>query len=80
MIPMRDGIKLFTVVLTPTQTSSPGPFLIQRTPYGSDFPLPENETIPNNRYGFIRADGQGRVYFCFSRICVGNLKVKEVLK
>jgi putative CocE/NonD family hydrolase len=45
MIPMRDGIKLFTVVLTPTQPTKPLPFLIQRTPYGADFPLPEDSTI-----------------------------------
>jgi uncharacterized protein len=51
MIPMRDGIKLFTVVLAPTQHTSPCPFLIQRTPYGSDFPLPEDSTVPVNRMG-----------------------------
>src|SRR5258708_8248868 len=45
MIPMRDGIKLFTVVLAPTQNIKPCPFLIQRTPYGSDFPLPEDSTV-----------------------------------
>jgi putative CocE/NonD family hydrolase len=46
MIPMRDGIKLFTVVLAPTQHISPCPFLIQRTPYGSDFPWPEDSALP----------------------------------
>ncbi|MBP6025714.1 hypothetical protein, partial [Ferruginibacter sp.] len=30
MIPMRDGIKLFTLVLSPTGNTSPLPFLIQR--------------------------------------------------
>ena len=39
MIPMRDGVKLFTVVLAPTQRTKPVPFLIQRTPYGAEFPL-----------------------------------------
>ena len=43
---MRDGIKLFTVVLAPTQHISPCPFLIQRTPYGSDFPWPEDSALP----------------------------------
>lgn len=51
MIPMRDGIKLFTVVLTPTQPTKPLPFLIQRTPYGADFPLPEDSTLPVNAMG-----------------------------
>jgi uncharacterized protein len=51
MIPMRDGIKLFTVVLTPTQHTSRFPFLIQRTPYGSDFPLPEDSTLSLKQMG-----------------------------
>lgn len=38
MIPMRDGIKLFTVVLSPSDVASRLPFLIQRTPYGADLP------------------------------------------
>ncbi len=36
MIPMRDGIKLHTVILKPADIATPLPFLIQRTPYGCD--------------------------------------------
>jgi putative CocE/NonD family hydrolase len=36
MIPMRDGIKLHTVILKPADITTPLPFLIQRTPYGVD--------------------------------------------
>ena len=36
MIPMRDGIKLHTIILKPTDIAAPLPFLIQRTPYGVD--------------------------------------------
>ena len=36
MIPMRDGVKLHTVILKPSDISAPLPFLIQRTPYGVD--------------------------------------------
>ncbi|HME57198.1 MAG TPA: CocE/NonD family hydrolase, partial [Terracidiphilus sp.] len=36
MIPMRDGIKLHTVILKPADIGTPLPFLIQRTPYGVD--------------------------------------------
>src|ERR1700746_3855767 len=32
-IPMRDGIKLFTVVYVPKDFSQPYPILMQRTPY-----------------------------------------------
>jgi len=38
MIPMRDGLHLQTVILTPRQASGPLPILLQRTPYG----VPEN--------------------------------------
>ena len=34
MIPMRDGVRLETVLLTPRNPKGPLPFLIDRTPYG----------------------------------------------
>ena len=34
MIPMRDGVRLQTVILTPRGVREPLPFLIERTPYG----------------------------------------------
>jgi uncharacterized protein len=34
MIPMRDGVKLHAVILTPADISGPLPILLQRTPYG----------------------------------------------
>ena len=43
MIPMRDGIKLYTVILNPVNATKPVPFLIQRTPYGAD-----NNRIPDD--------------------------------
>jgi uncharacterized protein len=33
-VPMRDGVKLFTSVYVPKDTSKPYPILLQRTPYG----------------------------------------------
>ena len=36
MIPMRDGVKLYTVVFTPDSAEGRFPILIQRTPYGSE--------------------------------------------
>ena len=32
-IPMRDGVKLFTAVYVPRDTSRPYPILLSRTPY-----------------------------------------------
>ncbi len=34
MIPMRDGVKLYTVILTPETQTEPLPILMNRTPYG----------------------------------------------
>jgi hypothetical protein len=45
MVPMRDGVKLFTVVFSPTNYSKPLPILIERTPYGADVPIPEDSTL-----------------------------------
>ena len=35
-IAARDGVKLHTVILAPTDAPDPLPFLIERTPYGAD--------------------------------------------
>lgn len=56
MIPMRDGTKLFTVVLSPTGYDKPVPFLIQRTPYGADWPVKEDSAIAtDNLPGYYRS-------------------------
>lgn len=44
MIPMRDGVRLQTVILTPIHQKEPLPILMQRTPYGVPDKAPE--TIP----------------------------------
>src|SRR5512147_412627 len=36
MITMRDGVKLFTAILTPRNAKGPLPLLMTRTPYGAD--------------------------------------------
>jgi putative CocE/NonD family hydrolase len=48
MIPMRDGVKLYTVILTPKDAHGPFPILIQRTPYGAA--VPDNFNILNYTY------------------------------
>ena len=41
MIPMRDGVKLNTVIYSPQSKQSPWPILFTRTPYGvHDTPSP----------------------------------------
>jgi putative CocE/NonD family hydrolase len=34
MIPMRDGVRLHTVIFSPKKAAAPLPFLLMRTPYG----------------------------------------------
>jgi len=36
MIPMRDGVKLHTLIFAPAQATTKLPFLIERSPYGFD--------------------------------------------
>jgi putative CocE/NonD family hydrolase len=45
MVPMRDGVHLQTVILTPIRKKGPLPILLQRTPYGVPEKAPE--TIPH---------------------------------
>jgi putative CocE/NonD family hydrolase len=65
MIPMRDGVKLFTIVFTPKDASAPLPFLLMRTPYGapeSPRPLtaePYQELVEEG-YIFVFQDIRGR--------------------
>lgn len=46
LIPVRDGIQLQTVILTPVNQSGPLPILFRRTPYGVPEKAPE--MMPNN--------------------------------
>lgn len=67
MIPMRDSVKLFTVVFTPVNIAVPFPLLIQRTPYGADkskgySPLedPFIAAMAKEGYIFVFQDIRGR--------------------
>lgn len=48
MIPMRDGVKLFTTIFTPINAGMPVPILITRTPYSAT--RPDNFNILNFTY------------------------------
>jgi putative CocE/NonD family hydrolase len=54
MVPVRDGVKLQTVIFTPKRSTGPLPFLIMRTPYG----VPEKESLfESGSYDELIADG-----------------------
>jgi hypothetical protein len=65
MIPMRDGVKLHTVILTPTDITTPLPFLIDRTPYGADetnraFFFGQHPELARAGYIYVAEDIRGR--------------------
>src|SRR6266536_1951376 len=68
MIPMRDGIKLFTSIYEPKDTSQKYPILLSRTcysvaPYGPDkfkTSIGPNELFPREGYVFVYQDVRGR--------------------
>jgi putative CocE/NonD family hydrolase len=67
MIPMRDGVKLFTSILTPVDAKEPVPILIQRTPYGATLPddynpvnVPYISGMAKEGYIFVKQDIRGK--------------------
>ena len=65
MIPMRDGIRLHTVVLKPADITAPLPFLIQRTPYGADGAsrasfFASRPELAREGYIYVEQDTRGR--------------------
>jgi len=68
MIPMRDGVKLFTAVYTPKDKSNTYPFMLYRTPYsirayGDDFPSTSGYFLwgdmPKEGFVFVYQDIRG---------------------
>jgi len=65
MIPMRDGVKLHTIIFTPKESSEKLPFLMERTPYGvNNYPSPEKngyvKDMASDGYIFVYQDIRGR--------------------
>ena len=52
MIPMRDGIKLYTVIFTPVNAKSTVPILLTRTPYSASFRFPDNTVVALSKNNF----------------------------
>ncbi|MBA3974857.1 MAG: X-Pro dipeptidyl-peptidase [Candidatus Solibacter sp.] len=69
MIPMRDGVKLFTAVYTPKDKSEPYPMMMSRTPYSvAPYGIenyraalgPPSERFFKERFIFVYQDVRGR--------------------
>jgi uncharacterized protein len=54
MIPMRDGVKLYTVILTPVAAKQTSPILVERTPYGASMPYPDDTVVTIPRASTFR--------------------------
>jgi len=60
MVPMRDGTKLFTVVIEPVNATQPLPILIQRTPYSANIELSKDSVFSVSHWSqmaLLAADG-----------------------
>lgn len=68
MIPMRDGVKLFTAIYVPKDESVKYPFLVTRTPYScapygeTAYPrrISSNTALLYEKYIFVKQDVRGR--------------------
>ena len=65
MIPVRDGVRLETVIMTPTNASGPLPILLRRTPYGvpanaNGMSSPALEDLVRDGYIFVVQNLRGR--------------------
>ncbi|MEI9853145.1 MAG: CocE/NonD family hydrolase [Sphingomonas sp.] len=65
MVPMRDGVKLHTVILRPRDQKGPLPILLERSPYGIDEDAPETmpddwQALAKDGYIFVFQSMRGR--------------------
>ena len=73
MIPVRDGVHLQTVILTPVDQTGPLPILFRRTPYGVPDAAPT--TVPTNLKELWRTGTSSS-----SRICAGASSRRATFK
>jgi len=65
MVPVRDGVRLQTVILTPANSTTPLPILFRRTPYGVPDKAPEQmptswKELAQDGYIFVIQNLRGR--------------------
>ena len=68
MVPMRDGVKLYTIVYAPKDTTQAWPFMLLRTPYGiPPYPLDQYKRVlgpspdfDRDGYIFVYQDARGK--------------------
>jgi uncharacterized protein len=65
MVPMRDGVRLQTVIITPVNSTGPLPILLERTPYGVPEQAPDHipvtfKELMQDGYVFVFQNLRGR--------------------
>jgi len=65
LVPMRDGVRLHTVIFTPKAPDGPLPFLLMRTPYGAAgstrvLAIEDYRVLAEEGYIFVFQDIRGR--------------------
>jgi len=50
MVPMRDGVRLYTLIMTPKNSTKPLPILLERTPYDATGGIGD---WPSSRFGVV---------------------------
>ena len=68
MIPMRDGVFLYTEILKPIRDSETFPFLLKRTPYGSETPFQKGDSIKTKNIPATKKLAEGGYIFVFQDI------------
>ena len=61
MVPMRDGVRLYTLILTPKNAKGPLPILLERTPYDATRALSAGEHEVTVEYFEAGGDAVARV-------------------
>jgi putative CocE/NonD family hydrolase len=68
MIPMRDGVRLFTVILIPKHPREPMPIVLTRTPYDAEKRMNEHETASPLMAMALRRDDEPLVRNGYVRV------------
>jgi hypothetical protein len=79
MIPMRDGTKLFTVILSPVNPKTTIPILIERTPYGANIPIPDDTVFQTKLMGAAHTMAREGYIFVFQD-CRGKYKSEGTMQ
>lgn len=79
MIPMRDGTKLYTVILSPVNPKTAVPILMERTPYGSNIPIPDDTVFQTKLLGTVYPMAREGYIFVFQD-CRGKYKSEGTMQ